>query len=108
MNYVRYKVRYQTLVHGVQYARVIPIGDEQNVFEMFQIEDINALEPGELAVRIMYIYFFFPLLESRGQRLQVWVSDEYFLEADTGCPNRKIRLFQVGERIDIGVVHRSV
>lgn len=63
MNYVWYKVRYQTLVHCVQYASVVPVGDEQNVFEMFQIEDVNALEPGELAVRIMYVYFFFPLLD---------------------------------------------
>lgn len=75
---------------------------------MFQVEDVNALEPGELAVRIMYVYFFFPLLDTVGQRLQVWVSGEYFLEADTGCPNRQIRLFQVGERIHIGIVHRSV
>jgi len=92
----------------VQYARVVPVGDEQNVFEMLQIEDVNALEPGKLAVRVMYVYFFFPLLDSVGQGFQVWVSGEYFLEADAGCPNRQVRLFQVGERIDIGIVHRSV
>jgi len=74
---------------------------------MPQIKDVNALESSELSVRIMNVYFFFPLLDSVGQRLQVWVSCQYFFEADAGCSNRQIRLFQVGKRIDIGIVHWS-
>jgi len=92
----------------VQDARVVPVGHEQNVFEMSQVEDVDALEPGESAVRIVYVFFFGPLLHAVRQTLQVRVAGQYLLETDAGRADRQVRLFQVRERVDVGIVHGRV
>lgn len=108
MDYVRNEVRYETLFHRVQYACVVPVGDEQYVFEMAEIENVDALKSGEPAVRIVYILLLRPLFQPVRQRLQVRVTGQYFLETDAGRTDRQIRLLQVRERIDVGIVHRRV
>lgn len=108
MDHVRYEVRYQTFVHRVQHPGVVLVGDEQYVFEVFQVENVHALEPGETAVRIVDVLFFGPFLHPVSQRLEVRIAGQQFLETDAGRPDRQVRFLQVFERVDVGIVHRSV
>lgn len=103
---VRYEIRYEALVHGVQNARVVPVGHEQHVFEVSQAEHVDALKSCVPAVRIVYVFFFGPFLHAVRQRLQVRVARQYLLETDAGRTDRQIRLFQIRKRVDVGIVHR--
>lgn len=102
---VRYKIRYQTLVHRVQHALVVFVGFEQNVLEMFQVEHVYTLKPGVTTVRIVDILFFGPLFHPVSERFQVRVPDQYLSETHAGRADRQIRRFQILERVDVGKVH---
>lgn len=93
-------------MHGVQHARVVPVGHVEHVLEVFQAEHVHPLEPGETAIRVVDVHLVGPLLQPVGQRLQVRVAGQYLFETDAGRPDRQVRPFEVRERVDVRIVHR--